>query len=153
MVADDHESMASFNNISTWILTEGILFFIFTLLTMPLCCGFYQNNLNFNCCFTLFNKFKIRQANKNNEVLIGNEENDEHEPQHIDIRNEENKKLLCCGDSSLWIDCIISEIDDFCNDLNSKYSQKYTFRNQTGYYEAPNGEPYTGKMTIQSVSI
>lgn len=160
IVNDDHESMTSFNNISTWIMVEGILFFVFALLTMPLCCSFYQNS---DCC-KIFACSKIRNRNnkindnddgthKQQLVVDDDSDNDDNNIDHqiIDIKNEQNKHLLCCGDSELWQELIINELDDFCEYMNMKNdNNKYSFKNEIGFYNAPNKEPYTGKITITS---
>ena len=50
-----------------------------------------------------------------------------------------------------WTNAIIDEIEDVVVELNGKYQDQWIFENETGIFNGPNGEEYTGKGTIRSV--
>ena len=109
---------------------------------MPLCCGLYRHCVDVDssyCCLK-------EKENKKEERLVG----DSVENEDDDMRSKMNKKSFCCEDASLWKQLIVNEVDDFCEDLNSHYPQKYTLTNYTGNYKAPNGQYYPNMVKITS---
>lgn len=111
------------------LLSEGILFLIFAVFSGSCCCNLYGK-----LC-------RIKAVENGGDI---------HREHLVQIEGE--SRCFCDGQSKQWMNAIIDEIEDVVVELNGKYQDRWTFENDTGIFNGPNGEQYTGKVSICSVT-
>ena len=119
------------------VMVEGVLFLVLAVLSGSVCCSLYSK---------IWRRVRRErdQGDVHRQQLVQVQGGDGVSDHNADIGMEGNG-------AKEWIKAVISEIDDVCVELNVRYKQQWTFENDTGFFNAPTGDQYTGKITICSV--